>query len=177
MPTLQEINEQIKNLDGFSRFFGKMEIKELPKILWEDEKIEKLVQGTYDKDMGILVATNKRLIFINKGIFKLKVEDFPYDKISSIQYEMKLLFGEITIYTSGNRAEIEQIQKDHVRSFCEYVRARITSITEHKSSKPETIYKSSHDDIIEKLERLATLKEQGILTEEEFVEQKKRILA
>lgn len=32
------------------------------------------------------------------------------------------------------------------------------------------------DDVISKLERLATLKSQGILTEEEFLEQKRKIL-
>ena len=34
-------------------------------------------------------------------IFGLKVEDFPYDKISSIQYETGLIFGKLTIFTSG----------------------------------------------------------------------------
>ena len=44
--------------------------------------------------MEFLVATNKRLIFVDKGfVVGLKVEDFPYDKISSIQYETGILMG------------------------------------------------------------------------------------
>jgi hypothetical protein len=56
---------------------------ELPSILWKDEHIERLVQGSYGGGTGLLVSTNKRLVFVDKGMTKLKVEDFPYDKISS----------------------------------------------------------------------------------------------
>ena len=103
MPTLIEIQSQIKNLAGFESFLGRKEIKELPSILWEDEKVENIIQGTYNNGNGVLVATNIRLVFVDKGLlFGLKVEDFPYDKISSIQYETGILMGKLTIFTSGN---------------------------------------------------------------------------
>lgn len=178
MPTLEDIEKQIKSLDGVSKFLGRKEIKELPSILWEDEALEKIVQGFYSKGVGILVATNKRLIFVDKGLlWGLKVEDFPYDKISSIQYDTGILSGEIIIFTSGNKAKIEQIEKKQCRDFCDYVRARISSIKEHASLPKEQIAATvSSDDFISKLERLAKLKEQGILTDEEFLTQKNKIL-
>lgn len=172
MPTLDEIKSQIQNIDGTSKFFGFKEIKQLPDILWEDELIEKLVQGLYNNGQGILVATNKRLIFVDKGlIYGLRVEDFPYDKITSIQYETGLLFGEIKIFASGNKADIKQINKQQARDFAEYVRARISSTKDH-ASMPH----STPNDVIAQLEKLAKLKEQGILSEEEFLAQKKKIL-
>jgi hypothetical protein len=86
MPTLEDIKKQVSSLDGTSMLLGRKEIKELPSILWEDECVEQIIQGTYNNGNGILVATNKRLVFVDKGIiFGLKVEDFPYDKITSIQ--------------------------------------------------------------------------------------------
>lgn len=87
MPTLEEVREQIGHMDGGSKFLGRKEIKALPGILWEDESVERLIQGTYESGNGVLVATNKRLMFVDKGIAKLRVEDFPYDKISSIQVQ------------------------------------------------------------------------------------------
>ena len=175
MPTLDEINEQLKNLDGVQKLFGKKEIKELPNILWEDEKLEKLVQGVYNNGQGILIATNKRLIFIDKGFFwGLKVEEFPYDKISSIQYETGMIFGKITIFASGNKAEIEQLFKDSCRSFCDYVRARISSPVEHASKKASS--SAVEYDIVSQLEGFAKLRDQGILTQEEFDAKKKQLL-
>lgn len=185
VPTTEEIKTQLDNLDGVSKFFGKKEIKELPNILWEDEELEKLVQGYYAKGNGILVATNKRLIFIDKGLFYgLRVEDFPYDKISSIQYSTGMMFGKITIFTSGNKAEIEQVEKGQVKVFSEYVRARISSTKEHASYSNQEKKKSlntngtskNDDDLIVLLEGLGKLKEQGMLTEEEFSAKKKQLL-
>lgn len=178
MPTLEEIKSQIKNLDGFESFLGRKEIKELPNILWEDEKLENIIQGTYNNGNGILVGTNKRLIFVDKGlIFGLKVEDFQYDKISSIQYETGLIFGKIIIFTSGNKAVIENVIKGKVRVFGEWVRAKISNQNQTKTSQNKLQTNLNEDaNIIDQLEKLANLKERGILTDEEFIIQKKKLL-
>lgn len=180
MPTLDEIKEQINGLDGVSRFVSRKEIKELPHILWEDENVEDILPGTYNNGNGILVATNSRLIFIDKGlVFGLKVEDFPLDKITSIQYSTGLMFGKLTIFASGNKAVIDNCEKVRVRKFGDNIRNKITA-----KSNPEPAPSNSstnndsqgQDDVVSKLERLAKLKEQGILTEQEFLDQKKKIL-
>lgn len=183
MPSLAEVKEQMQSITGLSPLLGRKEVKELPSILWDDENIENAVQGMYDNGNGLLVATNRRLIFINKGlVFGLKVEDFPYDKVSSIQYSTGLILGEITIFTSGNKAIIKNIQKASAREFGEFVRNKISSspvknvdnATENSPS-PDN-YSSVNDEILKSLERLAVLKEKGILNNEEFAEQKLRIL-
>jgi len=167
------IKQAINKLSGAHKFLGRREIKELPKILWEDELPEKAVQGIYASRNGLLVATNKRLIFIDKGIFSLKVEDFPYDKITSIQYSTGLLWGEIDIFASGNKAEIKQVPKDLVRDFADYVRAKITKVPHSGTAQPQS---TPPNDLINQLERLVKLKEQGVLTEEEFQLQKAKLL-
>src|SRR5665647_2412271 len=136
------------------------ELKELPSILWEDENVEKWVQGYYEKGTGILVATNKRLIFLDKGLVGLRVEDFPYDKITSLQYKTGFVLGEITVFASGNKSEIKNIQKAEVGPFAEYVRARITAVSQHASAPvtpPPTAPATPpppQEDMISKLERL-----------------------
>ncbi len=179
MPTLEEIQTQIRNLDGFETFLGRKEIKELPNILWEDETVENVIQGTYNNGNGILVATNRRLVFVDKGIlYGLKVEDFAYDKISSIQYETGMLFGKLTIFTSGNKAIVNNVLKAKVRVFGDWVRARISAQKENVIQHQPTKQFNSQENvnIADQLERLAKLKEQGILTEDEFASQKKKLL-
>lgn len=176
MPTLEEVQDQISHLSTAGKLLGHKEIKELPNILWEDEKIEKIVQGLYEKKNGILVATNKRLIFIDKGlIYGLTVEDFPYDKISSIQYKTGLIFGELTIFASGNKADIQQVEKKQVKDFCDYVRARITEAKEHASYQPG-LKQNNPGDLADQIKKLANLKDQGLLTDEEFSAKKKQLL-
>ncbi len=200
MPTLEDIQQQIAAIEGASRFIPRKEIKELPSVLGADERVEQLTPGFYNGGIGLLVATNRRLIFVDKGmLYGLRVEDFHYDRISSIQYKTGLLLGEITIFASGNRAEISQVEKSMVRQFGEYVQTRIgrppplpaaappatapIRMTQSSASAPPlpppplSVAQDPADDvIISKLERLAALKQQGILTEQEFLEQKARIL-
>ena len=176
MPSLKEIQDQIKFSDGTSKLLARGEIKELPNILWGDETVENMVQGYYSNGNGILVATNRRLVFVYKKFLGgVKVEDFPYDKISSIQYETGMVLGKITIFTSGNKADITQIEKKQTRDFCESVRARI-SATAAPGKAPSATASIRDDDVLVKLERLMKLKEQGGLDEQEFQDQKRRIL-
>lgn len=170
---LDEIKSEIKNLNlsNASTFFGRKEINELPQILADNEKIDHIIQGTYNNGNGILVSTNRRLVFIDKGMFYgLKVEDFPLDKISSIQYETGLILGKVKIHTSGNIASIENVDKASSRLFAEYVRDKL--------SKPKEIISqnSSEPNVLEQLEKLGKLKDNGILTETEFSEQKAKLL-
>lgn len=178
MPSLDEVRSALSGLDGVSSFMGKREINELPNILWENELPEQVIQGNYNNRNGILVCTNSRLIFVDKGLVGLKVEDFPLNNISSIQYETGMLLGKITIFASGNRAEIRNVDKNRVRNFAEYVRAKISNENKQQAApeSPAQPQQAKDDEIIVKLERLMTLREQGILTDEELAEQKARIL-
>lgn len=176
MPTLEEVKQQVSYLSGGSAFLSKAEIKELPKILWEDEEIKKAVQGFYQNGNGLLVATNKRVIFLNKGLFGgLQVEDFSFDKISSIQYNVGFITGDLTIFASGNKATIKNIEKGSVRDFADYLRANLDKKIESKDVKLDVV--GNDDDYISKLERLAVLKEKGVLTDDEFKSEKSKILS
>lgn len=171
---LEEIKEQIKaiNLSNSSAYLGRREINELPNILAPTEKVNNIAQGTFNNGQGILVCTNRRLIFVDKGmIYGLKVEDFPLDKISSIQYETGLLLGSIKIHTSNNVTKIDNVEKTSARNFAEFVRDKLS---QSKDDTTETII--SKPDILDQLEKLGKLKENGILTEDEFTEQKKKLL-
>jgi hypothetical protein len=167
---LDQIKKQIQELKltNTSSLLNRKEIGELPEILAQNEIIDNIAQGTYNNGLGILVSTNRRLLFIDKGIlYGLKVEDFALDKISSIQYETGLLLGAIKIHASGNIAKIENIEKSIARSFSEFVRNKISQPKETTNSEP---------DILDQLGKLAKLKENGILSEEEFNNHKKKLL-
>ena len=101
-------------------------------------------------------------------LWGLKVEDFPLDKITSIQYHTGMIFGTRTIFASGNKAEIKQVEKASARSFAEGARARLSATV----SKPQ----STAVDVVSEIERLGQLKEKGLLTEEEFAAGKRRLL-
>lgn len=171
---LNEIKKQIQELklSNISNHLGRKEINELPQILAESETIDNIAQGTYNNGQGILVSTNRRLVFVDKGLlYGLKVEDFPLDKITTIQYETGFLLGEIKIHTSGNIAKIDNVEKATARAFAEFVRNKLS-----QSKEATATIINNQPDVYDQLEKLAKLKEQGILTQEEFDTQKKKLL-
>jgi len=85
------------------------------------------------------------------------------------------MFGKITIFTSGNKSTIEQIDKKQTRNFAETIRAKISKLSDNNKTNNQTS-NPVQDDIISKLERLAKLKESGIISDEEFEIQKRKIL-
>lgn len=170
----KQIEEQLNKYDWGSKYLGKREINKLPELLWENEEFETLIQGVYNDGFGILCATNRRLIFIDKKIFfGIKIEDFSYDKISSISYETGLIHGKIKIYASGNQAELKQATKAFVKEFVDHVRSKLTDSVKHKMGSEK---QNQSIDKISALERLAKLKKDGILSEEEFQREKQAIL-
>ena len=87
------------------------------------------VQGHYSDRAGLLVATQRRVIFVDKGWASLRVEDFPYANITSIQYSTGMVFGEIIIFASGNKAGITQLAKAETVAFADLARNQINQLS------------------------------------------------
>ena len=170
---LVEIKNTISKLNP--SLVNKREVSELPTILMNDEIIEKVNSGILDEGKGasgngLLIATNFRVIFIDKPTlgFGIKMEDFPYDKISSVSVKTGFLKGVLKIICSGNTAKINLI--NGAKEFSEFVRQKTMA-------KPITHQQiNSEPDILGQIEKLAELKEKGILTEDEFNAKKATLL-
>ena len=81
-----------------SRWF-KPEIRELSQILMDNEKIITAVTGRYFGGFALLVATDHRLLLIDKKILFLTVDDIRYDMISEIDFNSRLFDSTTHIYT------------------------------------------------------------------------------
>ncbi|RZJ42021.1 MAG: hypothetical protein EOO19_14080 [Chryseobacterium sp.] len=169
---LEQIKDELEKLNINPTFFARKEIRELPNIISEDEKIIYLVEGRNKttKHHIVLVGTDRRLIFIDKEfMYGLKVEDYSYDKVASIQYETSFLLASIDVNVSGDIVEIDGVGKYEAELFCEKVRDFMSRPKDFSQPKSEPT-------ILDQLEQLGRLKESGVLTEEEFSEQKKKLL-
>ncbi len=174
MPTLQAIKDRLKaiNAPKIILWMGQRDLLPLCNTLGDDEIIEHVVPGDYEGGSGLLVATDQRVLFVDKRFLGQRVEMFAYDKIASIQVSSGMIHATITIMTSGNTAAIKKVPDVlAARRLTEYVRQRLTA------SKSASAPTASTPDIITQLERLAALRAQGILTEDEFQAQKQRLLS
>ena len=171
MPTLQDIKQQIKELGEVDTFGTKKEIRYLPEILSQDETLRGITSGLTEGNTWLIALTNKRIIFLDKGmIYGLKQKEIPLEKINSIEQKTGIMFGEIGIWDGASHITIKNIDKKAVKPFVIAVNAVISEL---KTSHPSAVPKLS---IADQLEQLAGLRDKGVLTEEEFTDQKRKLL-
>ena len=95
---------------------------------------------------------------------------------NSISFQKGLLFGAIEIWHGGARMLIENCDKKTVKPFTDAVNAAMQAIKKGQGSAPQATTPSTSDDVVSQLKRLAALLEKGILSQEEFQAQKKKLL-
>jgi hypothetical protein len=99
MIAMHNLQSQLKNSGSDFHYWGRGEIKELAEVLAPDEVIHKCVNGHYVGGFAMLVATNRRLILVDRKPMYLTIEAIWYDKIGQVDYNHRLLNATICIST------------------------------------------------------------------------------
>lgn len=154
---------------------GGREIKRLPEHLWEGEIVQSMTTGTYGKGTGLVVMTDRRLLFVQDGIMSKTTEDFPYSKISSVSWNSGMMVGTVVVFASGNKAEITNVNKDDGKAMVGALRARLADSPPVVAGPVATA--PGQPDVMEQLKKLGDLRDAGILSEEEFSAKKAELLA
>jgi len=153
------------------------------KTLLDGEEIIDYVHGLGDakffawdgKKYGILVLTPKRVLFYylagKKGYGS---EDYPLDQISSINFTNHSYGSIVKIHSNNNVIEVTQIHKDDdVETF---VKNTKQYIEKYKTPVAAVSNSNNNLDVADQIRKFAELRDQGILTEEEFAMQKRKLL-
>ena len=170
------IQAALRRLDGFGKFVNRGEIKNLPSILWENEFPLQITSGWYNNGNSILVATDRRVILIDKGIISLKVEDFHYTNITSVESRKGFGMGEITIYVAGNKEQITQVPNDQVLVVADFIRNKVNEVKAPSTPVPAPAPAPAPTSVADELLKFSELLEKGIISQEEFDAQKAKLL-
>jgi len=152
------------------------EIKRLVRYLWEDEHVERMAAGNYGKGQGLLALTDRRLLFVKEGMTK-QTEDFPVEKVSSVQWASGITTGTITIFASGNKAEIKGVNKDDGKEMADHLRQRLSAPKPMAASAPTDGTTADAPDIPDQIRKLGELRDSVVLTAEEFDAKKAELLS
>ena len=107
-------------------------------------------------------------------LYGLQQVETPLEKINSITHKTGLIFGEISVWDGASKMTIQNVLKRNVKKFVDAVNAA------RESKQPAAVVVQTQApavDVAAQLEKLASLKEKGILTQDEFDQQKKKLLA
>jgi hypothetical protein len=174
MLSVDDIKQQMR-LFGEEKTLGLGgEIKALPNLLHDSESIKAALSGFLENHTWLMICTEKRILLINKGmVYGLKHKEVMLSSISSINFKTGMMFGEITITVSGAELKITQVSKKLCSKFVEVTHANRNVKTPAPELKP---IQSNSNDFIEQLQKIAELKEKGLLTDDEFLAAKSKLL-
>ena len=171
------IDAQLAALDEYNSFFTKKEINYLPEIILPGETIHAMTSGLMDGNTWLFVVTDQRIIMLDKGmVYGLKQLTLPLTQIKSVSHKSGLLLAKILIDTGGKTKTLENVDKHYAVG----VVATINELLMQKTSGQTASVDEDHahsDAMLAQLERLAALKEKGMLSDEEFAQAKAKLLA
>ena len=150
-------------------------LKKVTEHLSDSEKVifscfgafETKIMGNNSIRNGVFVATENRIVFYGKKLFGFELESFPYDKISSIEMSKGLMGKKIKFMMSGNSATMKWINDGEPEKLVNFVR-------DNMGTKSE---KTIKDDIPNQIKKLSVLRDEGILTDDEFKSKKMELLS
>jgi hypothetical protein len=157
---------------------GKRELKKLHDHVFDDEKVSFIAQGTYAAHQGVVALTDQRLVFVFHGLVQVVVEDFPLRNITSVASKKGLGSGTLIVHVAGAASHISGVVNADLGYLIDHLR-RLTSASPIASTPAAPVAPVAAPvvlDLADQLEKLAGLRDRGILTDEEFAEQKKRLL-
>ena len=119
-----------------------------------------------EKTPGLLVVTSKRVFHVSKVLWQVSFEQIGLDQIDSVEYDSGLMFGTLRIYGNHNTLQVG-VSKAEAKNLCALVNQAITDI---KAGPVNTV------NVAEQLDRLAILKTQGILNDDDWERAKAAII-
>lgn len=117
-----------------SRWF-QAEVKELQHILFDHEKIIAAVPGRYFGGYALLVATDHRVLLIDKRTLFMNIEDIRYDMISETDFNSRMMDATLRIFTLNKHHRFTSAKyKRQLRDLTNYVQQRIMEMRGYQTN-------------------------------------------
>lgn len=119
-------------------FFGRSEVKELADILNEGEIIRHCTYGYYQGGSALLVATDGRLLLIDKKPFFLNLEDLRYEMINEVDFAGRFLDATVSLHTGNRKLAFRSFTDARLRELCRFTQDQITRARQIEYVQGET---------------------------------------
>jgi hypothetical protein len=127
--------------------------------------------GSANGRNGTMLATDRRLAFYRKKMSGYDFDSFPYPSITSVALGKNMMGHHITLTVAGNRSQMRWIKSGGAQELVEVIQERIGRATAASAPAPVAV------DIPAQIQQLAGLRDQGLLTPEEFEAKKVELLS
>lgn len=170
---------------------ARRELRKLKGFLLPGEQVRYLASGVVDRKQGLVALTDRRLLMLFHGHLRQSLADIPLDRVTAVRDKAGMVMGTLIVVASNTEMVISQVPKQDMRNLAQALRTRMSAgslpqlpavdlgdeadpALDARDQSMDSV--TSTPDRIEQLERLAALRDQGVITDEEFQTAKERLL-
>lgn len=165
----QRVERQLRAIctDGRASVLTSDTISALLALLKDDEDVLGLTFAAYGSSDGVLIVTQKQLLFIDQAVdSEPTVAQYSLDNVCLVHHKVGITGDSIQVFMGGcSKAEFTNVEKDLARSFAECISRRATGRDRFEPA-----------DEMEHLEWLQALYDSGALSKREYQDRRRPVL-
>jgi general stress protein 26 len=138
----------------------KGESRHLPELIHEDEHIGGVVYGRYEGGSGMIVATDKRILFLDHKLFFMSTDELNYDVVSGVSLNKQDGQAGVVLHTRLGDYKLKFVNGKCATKFTHYIENKAVEIVKHETteappqqsvvgdivlSRPAKLFLASHD--------------------------------
>lgn len=173
----KEIIDKYENqkIPGDSSSGTSKEIRHLRKMLYSDEKVLQVASGIMEGNTWLIACTTKRIIFIDCGmLYGVKHSEIMIDKVNAVSFKNGFMRGEIHVEDGASTRIITNISNSSTKPFVDAVHKAME--ISKKSNQIIVQNQPQNLSIADEIMKFKSLLDNGIISQEEFEQQKKKLL-
>lgn len=128
MNKTDRINSELKAVGVSAYGRWKHPAKWLVNLLRDDEHIEAATYGQSEQGSAMLVATDRRVLFVEGNFMYHSADDFGYDVISGIHSQNTALYECVTLYTKLQTYHLMYVNHASAERFVRLIEDRVAHV-------------------------------------------------
>ena len=120
----RRIRKELRDLDVWPPQFWRTEMHSLPDILHDDEHIMGVVYGYGSDGFAMLMATDRRVLYIDKKPMFLKTDEITYDLVGGITHGRVWPFETVTLHTRLGDYKLRAMNFAAAAHFIDFIERR-----------------------------------------------------
>ena len=130
--------------------------------------------GFHTERRGTFFVSDRRVGIFTKKLGGHDLLDFAYGLLTSIQYKKGITHGEVTLLASGDSTKFRMMPKAGVEEIAQTIRQKMALA--HDGGGALALPAHPPVSVADEIVKLASLRDSGLLTEEQFEVQKAKLL-
>lgn len=161
------LKQQLIDAKVYDIWFSSRDLAPLTEVIEESEMIEYAAVGIDEHSKTVmLICTNYRLLILQKKMTSENTNIIPLAQIKSVILKQQLAYAELKLIVGDAQLDFNSLNKVPAGILADKIR-KYAKLAQKGSAV---------DQQLEQIKKLKGLKDEGILTEEEFQAKKKKIL-